>query len=262
MNNNKTKNIQGGAPQGEPVRVGFTHPTASTLGVAGTFNDWRPEVAPMITLGNGSRRKPICKRPAADRSRTIQPQANQRRPGEPEKSPKGSTRMKQKVLLVDDDNESLLHSLRHSLSSETYEVVLAENVQHAIAKSEAGEIDLLLMNLDSPTQQAWEAIAEITKENPFLPVIVITGQSELRELAEAAGARALVKVPVDGPMLLQTIRELLAEPVQNRMSRAYNQEIDFRHVPPGTGDFRDLLHRRYTTPFRYAVPQSHWGINE
>ena len=170
--------------------------------------------------------------------------------------------MKHKVLLLDGDNESLLHSLRHSLASETYEVVRAENVQHAIAKSEAGEIGLLLMNLDSTTKQRWEAITEITRENPFLPVIVISKQSELRKLAEAAGARALVEEPVDGPMLLQTIRELLAEPVQNRMGRAYNQEVDFRHVPPGSGDFRDLLHRRYTTPFHYTAPRSHWGINE
>ena len=163
--------------------------------------------------------------------------------------------MKQKVLLVDDDNESLnLRSLRHSLSSETYEVVLAENVQHVIAKSDAGEIDLLLMNLNSPTEQAWEAIAEITRENPFLPVIVITKQSELRKLAEAAGARALVEEPVDGPMLLQTIRELLAEPIQSRMRRTSNQEIDFRHVPPGRGDFRELLHRRYTAPFHSPLP--------
>ena len=51
--------------------------------------------------------------------------------------------MKQKVLLVDDSHESLLPSLRHSLSLETYEVVLAESVQHASAKSDAGEIDLL-----------------------------------------------------------------------------------------------------------------------
>ncbi len=93
--------------------------------------------------------------------------------------------MKQKVLLVDDDNESLLRSLRHSLSWETYEVILAENVQDAIAKSEAGEIDLLLMNLDSPTEQGWEAIDAITEENPFLPVIVITRQPELRERAES-----------------------------------------------------------------------------
>ena len=170
--------------------------------------------------------------------------------------------MKQKVLLVDDDNESLLRSLRHSLPWETYEVILAENVQDAIAKSEAGEIDLLLMNLDSPTEQGWEAIGAITEENPFLPVIVITRQSALRERAEVAGARALLEEPVDGPMLLQTIRELLAERVQRRMRRTYNQAIDFRHVPPGSGDVRDLLHRRYAAPSHYPVPQSHWGLNE
>ena len=170
--------------------------------------------------------------------------------------------MKQKVLLVNDDNESLLLSLRHSLSWETYEILLAENVQDAIAKSKAGEIDLLLMNLDSPTEQGWEAIHAITEENPFLPVMVITRQSGLRKLAEAAGARVLVEKPVDLPMLLQTIRELVVEPLQSRMRRTSNQEIDFRHVPPGSGDFRDLLHRRYTAPFHSALPPSQWGINE
>ena len=170
--------------------------------------------------------------------------------------------MKQKMLLVDDDNKSLLRSLRHSLSLETYEVVPAVDVQHAIAKADAGEIDLLLMNLDSPTEQGWEAIGAITEENPFLPIVVITKQSELRELAEAAGARALMQEPVDGPLLLQAIRELLAEPAQRPMRRTYNEAIDFRHVPPGSGDFRDLLHRRYTAPFHDPLPQSHWGINE
>ena len=171
--------------------------------------------------------------------------------------------MKQKVLLVDDDNESLLRSLRDSLSSETYQVVLAENVHHAIAKSEAGEIDLLLMSLDAPTEQRWEAIEEITEENPFLPVILITGQAELRNLAEAAGACALMEKPVDVPMLLQTIRELLAEPVPRRVERACNLISNFRHVPSSSKDVRGLLHRRYAAPFHYpGLPQSRWGINE
>src|SRR2546426_3287605 len=170
--------------------------------------------------------------------------------------------MKQKVLLVDDDNESLLPSLRHSLSSETYEVVLAKNLQQAIAKSDEDEIALLLMDFDSLPEQGWEAIDTITEDHPFLPVIVITKKSGLRELAEAAGARALVEEPVDGPMLLQTIRELLAERVQDRMRGPSNQEVYFRHVPPGSGDFRDLLHRRYTAPLHYSLPPSHWGTNE
>ncbi len=35
------------------VRLDFTHPEASEVFVAGTFNDWKPQVTPMIPLGNG-----------------------------------------------------------------------------------------------------------------------------------------------------------------------------------------------------------------
>jgi len=31
----------------------YIHPTAATISVAGTFNDWRPGAAPMISLGAG-----------------------------------------------------------------------------------------------------------------------------------------------------------------------------------------------------------------
>jgi len=35
------------------VRFKFAHPTARTVGVAGTFNDWRSKTKSMIPLGNG-----------------------------------------------------------------------------------------------------------------------------------------------------------------------------------------------------------------
>ncbi len=35
------------------VRLEFKHPTAATVAVAGTFNDWRPESAPMVGVGEG-----------------------------------------------------------------------------------------------------------------------------------------------------------------------------------------------------------------
>jgi hypothetical protein len=51
-------------------------------------------------------------------------------------------------------------------------------------------------------------------------------------------------------------------PWRARQETARKQEIEFRHVPPGSGDFRELLHRRYTAPFYYPLPTSRWGINE
>ena len=170
--------------------------------------------------------------------------------------------MKHKLLLLDDEADSTVGLVHHSLSSETWEVSLAKSVQQAIEKSDAGEIDLLLMKLDSRTDEGWQAIDEITEENPFLPVIVITRQPELRNLAEAAGACALVEVPVDVPALLQTIREVLAEPVQRRMDRVCNRPKDFRQMPPAAGSFREQLKRGYTTPYRCVTPTPRWGLNE
>jgi 1,4-alpha-glucan branching enzyme len=40
-------------PRLAPVRFEFTHPTATTVCVAGTFNDWQAEAKPMIPVGDG-----------------------------------------------------------------------------------------------------------------------------------------------------------------------------------------------------------------
>jgi 1,4-alpha-glucan branching enzyme len=54
MKHNKNHdNAPNAGPQLEPVRFEFTHPTASTVCVAGTFNDWHAEAKPMHPLGGG-----------------------------------------------------------------------------------------------------------------------------------------------------------------------------------------------------------------
>ena len=40
-------------PRLEPVRFEFTHPTATTVCVAGTFNDWQAAAKPMHRVGEG-----------------------------------------------------------------------------------------------------------------------------------------------------------------------------------------------------------------
>ena len=40
-------------PQLQPVRFEFTHPTARSVCVAGTFDNWRPGAKPMHPLGGG-----------------------------------------------------------------------------------------------------------------------------------------------------------------------------------------------------------------
>jgi 1,4-alpha-glucan branching enzyme len=51
--NHTHDNVRSAGPQLVPVCFEFTHPTATTVSVAGTFNDWHPTTKPMHPLGNG-----------------------------------------------------------------------------------------------------------------------------------------------------------------------------------------------------------------
>jgi 1,4-alpha-glucan branching enzyme len=42
-----------GTPNTKLIRIEFTHPTAQSVSVAGTFNDWHPGATEMIAMGNG-----------------------------------------------------------------------------------------------------------------------------------------------------------------------------------------------------------------
>ena len=51
--NHNHDNLPSPGPQLVPVRFEFTHPTARTVCVAGTFNDWQPTAKSMHPTGNG-----------------------------------------------------------------------------------------------------------------------------------------------------------------------------------------------------------------
>ena len=54
MKHNKNHdNAPSAAPPLMPVTFEFTHPTATTVCVAGTFNGWHAETKPMHPLGDG-----------------------------------------------------------------------------------------------------------------------------------------------------------------------------------------------------------------
>ena len=52
--NHNHDNAPGASLQLVPVRFEFNHPTATTVAVAGTFNDWNPEAKAMHSSGVGN----------------------------------------------------------------------------------------------------------------------------------------------------------------------------------------------------------------
>jgi 1,4-alpha-glucan branching enzyme len=53
MKKNGKNKITGNGSVTKTLRVEFSHPTATAVAIAGSFNDWRPDSAPMVALANG-----------------------------------------------------------------------------------------------------------------------------------------------------------------------------------------------------------------
>src|SRR5256885_12634098 len=161
--------------------------------------------------------------------------------------------MTKRILLVDDDR-SIRESLSKILRVGSYEVVLGENGQHAIEKQGAEHIDLLLLDLNpdaSGVRNAWATVERLVGINPLLPVVIITGRSDQRAQAETAGADALMEKPLNVPLLLQTTRQLMDEPMENRAQRARNRASGFRYMPSDNQPFDEMLLKCCMTPYPF-----------
>jgi DNA-binding response OmpR family regulator len=165
--------------------------------------------------------------------------------------------MTKKILLVDDER-SIRESLGKILGAENYEVVLAENGQEAIEKYGAGRIDLLILDLNMPLKNAWATLERLVGINPLLPVVIITGRSNQRALAETAGADVLMEKPLDVPLLLQTIRELLDEPMESRVRRANNRASSFQCVPCGGDQSRETPLEPFAASHPFPESKDTW----
>ncbi|MBI3191552.1 MAG: hypothetical protein HYZ36_02725 [Pedosphaera parvula] len=52
-NKNKRNKNNGGKPESKRIHFEFASPTAESVAIAGSFNDWQPTATPMIALGQG-----------------------------------------------------------------------------------------------------------------------------------------------------------------------------------------------------------------
>jgi DNA-binding response OmpR family regulator len=160
--------------------------------------------------------------------------------------------MKKTVLVVDDD-ASVRKSLSKVLKEAGYEVVLARDGQEAVQRFDPHQTDLLVLDIGLPIKNGWETFERITSEDPVLPIIVITGQTEQYDTAVMAGAGALMEKPLDAPQLLETIEELLAEPKDARLRRLCGYQQDVRHIPSDSSLFLQKLREQSSSPFRCTL---------
>jgi CheY-like chemotaxis protein len=143
--------------------------------------------------------------------------------------------VKKRILLVDDD-PGIREMLGRVLESEHYEVELAGTGREAVAKFAADPPDLVLLDLNMPDLDGWEAIDRITRTHPYTSVIVITARPKQYEQAVALAVDALMEKPLDLPLLLAAIAGLVAESESDRVSRLSNPDFKTRFLNPPADD--------------------------
>lgn len=157
--------------------------------------------------------------------------------------------MKKRVLVVDDDS-AIRHSLKKILENTGYQVALAEDGQVAVDRFTPGEIDLIVLDLNLPFKDGWETFENITRCDPSVPVIIITGQINQYPFSRCAGAGALFEKPVEVPVLLDTIKSLLTQPREQPLRRMCGEVDDTRFVRSSPELFQEELRERAETPLQ------------
>lgn len=116
------------------------------------------------------------------------------------------------ILLVDDD-EILIEVIRETLVTADYEVLTAFNGREALEICEAwkGNIDLIMLDMIMPGMGGAATYAELKKNNPDVPVIIISGYSlpgEVNELL-AQGCKGYLQKPFLFPEMFKEIRRVI-----------------------------------------------------
>jgi DNA-binding response OmpR family regulator len=116
--------------------------------------------------------------------------------------------MKERILLADGD-EPVRKMLARVLESAGYVVLHASTPSQAASQLDSVRPNLVLLDMPSPKDHGWLACEAITHASPSVPVIVITSWPNQSELAMKRGVDVLMEKPLDMPLLLKNIQDLL-----------------------------------------------------
>jgi two-component system cell cycle response regulator DivK len=120
-----------------------------------------------------------------------------------------------KRILVVDDQEDLRGVLRDLLTGSGYTVIEAADGEAGVAKAKSDRPDLILMDIQMPVIDGYEATRRIKVDPDLNPIPIVAVSSFAmkgdEEKARAAGCDHYVTKPYSPMQLLRLIRGLLGD---------------------------------------------------
>lgn len=115
------------------------------------------------------------------------------------------------VLLVDDE-ESILSSLRRLLRGQPYDVKLATSGEQALAQMAEGPVDLVMSDARMPGMDGATLLAQINQHHPSTVRILLTGYADPSAIIKAVNDGQIhryISKPWNDDELLMTLRQAL-----------------------------------------------------
>jgi signal transduction histidine kinase len=116
---------------------------------------------------------------------------------------------KLKVLLVEDSKDNQLLVSRF-LKAEGVEVQCADNGKQGLIEAMTGDFDAVLMDIQMPEMDGYEATRQLRKKGFLKPIIALTAHALAEERAKAlsSGFSSFVSKPIAREQLLQALCEM------------------------------------------------------
>lgn len=118
-----------------------------------------------------------------------------------------------KVLVVDDD-PVVGKSFDRVLTNKGYVVIIARNGEEALRKIENEHYDLVFTDIKMPGMSGIEVAERVRANQPWLPVVIVTGYgtSDNEARAEAAGVSGFLRKPLSPKMIEDSTESALFDP--------------------------------------------------
>ena len=145
----------------------------------------------------------------------------------------------EKILLVDDEQSILLTSGTLLRSAGIREVLTVDDSRRVLPLLESEKIDVIVLDLFMPNITGKELLAEIAREYPHIPILVMTAADELETAVECmkAGAFDYLVKPVERVRFISAVKKAI------EICRLKNQMNDLKE---------HLLHKRLEHPSAFS----------
>ncbi|MDY7040143.1 MAG: response regulator [Chloroflexota bacterium] len=119
----------------------------------------------------------------------------------------------EKVLVVDDRDDSLQFLTEYILEPKGYQYIIAKDGETGLHKSLTESPDLIIMDLKMPKMTGLEVLSVLRERQPTIPVILMTfhGSEETAVQAFRLGARDYIIKPYDIQEMAESIERALTE---------------------------------------------------